>query len=484
MGNLDDTVLDWIASQRLFEGVNGILLAVSGGADSVALAYVLHRLVEASRIEARLVIGHVNHGLRGAASDGDEAFVAGLGDALGVRVVHRRVDVKGYAATRHVSLETAGRVLRIRALAALAGANGCDAVATGHHADDQAETLVHRLMRGTGLRGLCGIRPENRLEGVRFVRPLLGIRRAEIAAFCRANGLPWREDASNRSCAFTRNRIRHRLLPALDRYLPGAAERLVRLSQDCLAAQVRIEAAATAVVPICRQRDAIAFDRASYTHLSPWVQAELLSRAVTAVGGGLRDVTCRHYQAFMAAAATEGSVTTTWPGALTAAIEQDRVCIARSAAIVSPLPNDPVTLEIGGAVLFGPYRVSADLLDRSTALTEGALRDKPALTERLDADRIQGPLTLRRPVPGDRFWPMGLGHDKKAARFLIDARLDPSARRQVFVLADARHILWLAPLRIDERVKVRSHTRRILELRIEPTAPPNGDIFESHDRHV
>lgn len=329
MDNLEDNVLEWIQSQRLFEGVEGVLLAVSGGADSIALAFVLHRLVKAGRLPLRLVIGHVNHGLRGSASDGDEAFVERLEELLGVPVVCRRVDVRIYAHTKRLSIETAGRVLRLKALTEIARAKGCGAAATGHHADDQAETMVHRLLRGTGLRGLCGMRPVSMLNGVRFIRPLLNVRRAAIESYCREHRLNWRDDASNRSYAFTRNRIRHWLIPELQKQSPDAPEKLMRLAEECQAVQRRIEKAADAIRHEHPAENTIAFDRTQFARQSPWVQAELLSRAVQTFGIGLRDMTSRHYQEVMTLAAKPSTAKKTWPGNLRVTLKKNKIIFSR-----------------------------------------------------------------------------------------------------------------------------------------------------------
>lgn len=468
LGNFEDKLLDWLQSQRLFEGVERVLFAVSGGADSTAMAFALHRLIGDGRLRAESVIGHIHHGLRGAASDADETFVQALGERLGVRVVCRRVDVQGFSAAQRLSIETAGRVLRIGALAETARANECDAVATGHHADDQAETVVHRLLRGTGLRGLCGIRPAATLEGVRFIRPLLTLRRAEIEAYCRCEGLGWRDDASNRSCAFTRNRIRLRLIPEMSKQLPDAVERLVRLADLCRGAQERIETAADAIQPRKTGENSIALERAVFAEQSPWVQAELIGRAVQGLGSGLRDVTSRHYQSLMAEAAAAKPSQTVWPGGITSAVANEQIVFTKPMDHTPPLPNEPTPLEVGKAVTFGSYRISTAFLNRLDAMTEDDLRDRNAMTERLDADCIKGALTLRRPMRGERFWPLGLGREKKTARFLLDAKVDQQRRKNVFVLADAEKILWLAPVRLDDRVKITHTTRRILEIAITP----------------
>ncbi len=471
MDILEVKLLEWVQSQRLFDGTERILLGVSGGVDSVAMAFALYQLIAEGRMGAELVIGHINHGLRGEASDEDEVFVRTFGEALNIHVVTRRVDVTGFARQKRLSIETAGRRLRIKALAEMAKDNDCAAAATGHHADDQVETVIHRLMRGTALRGLCGIRPSTVLEGVRFIRPMLTLRREEIEAYCRENALAWREDTSNLSYAFTRNRIRHRLLPALRQDFSDATKRLTKLAEFCMAAQYRIEATADSVNCQCPVNTTVVYDRALFVKQSPWVQAELTCRAVRNLGSGLRDVTNRHYQNLMADAASEKDSKTLWPGPISVEIRQDRIYFSIPTNNEVALPSEPIELEMGKTIAFGPYTIVSSMLSRSAALSEEALRNKPVMTERLDADCIHGSLILRRLEPGDRFRPMGLGYEKKAARFLLDAKIAFEKRKKVFVLADSEKILWLAPHRLDERVKVTAKTNHVVEVIVDYRAP-------------
>ena len=214
----------------------GILIAASGGLDSTALVHALQ--ASSQRWALKLWLGHVNHGLRGGESDADQAFVEALGAERGIPVLVRRVAPgalreRGPSRTRP-SPEEAARTLRREALFALADACGADCVATAHHADDQAETVLLRLLRGTGPDGLAGM-AERSADG-RLVRPLLRVPRAELHAFALAEGLAWREDASNASPVHARNRLRHRWLPGLrDDFNP----RLLRAIGDLAEAQRR-----------------------------------------------------------------------------------------------------------------------------------------------------------------------------------------------------------------------------------------------------
>jgi tRNA(Ile)-lysidine synthase len=215
-----------------------VLAAVSGGPDSVALAHWLS--VQARRKGLTVALLHVNHGLRGRAAERDAAFVRALGARLGLRASVVRADVRGRARRSGAGLEAAGRAERYRALTARARRGRFDAVATGHQLDDQAETVLLHLLRGTSLEGLGGIPPRRALApGVELIRPLLPLTRAEVLAYLEVHGLQWREDATNRDPAFTRNWVRAEILPLLEARAPGVKERLSAIAERVRAATGR-----------------------------------------------------------------------------------------------------------------------------------------------------------------------------------------------------------------------------------------------------
>jgi tRNA(Ile)-lysidine synthase len=212
-----------------FRAGERVAVAVSGGADSVALLAVMAE----SRPESGVVLSaiHVHHGLRGAEADEDAAFVEELARRLGVPLEIERGDAAALAADRGQGLEEAARTLRYGVFRTRLAAGALDAVATAHTLDDQAETVLMKLLRGAWTEGLGGIAPVvSEAAGGRIVRPLLGVTRAEVIAYLQAAGQPWREDSSNRDPAFARNRMRHTLLPHLRDYAPHAAEQLARLA--------------------------------------------------------------------------------------------------------------------------------------------------------------------------------------------------------------------------------------------------------------
>jgi tRNA(Ile)-lysidine synthase len=226
----------------------GLVVAVSGGPDSVALA---RALAEARPASVPLVVAHLNHQLRGEHSDLDESFVAGLALTLpDVRLVTHRIDVAQLAADRHDNLEAVARRERYRWLAGVARAHGLAFVATGHTASDQAETVLFRLLRGSGIDGLRGISLRRELEpGVEVVRPLLSVTRDDVLAYLRSISQDARHDASNDDPRFVRNRIRHELLPLLARdYNPRVVEVLSRLAAQAAESAEEAEAAASALL--------------------------------------------------------------------------------------------------------------------------------------------------------------------------------------------------------------------------------------------
>lgn len=263
----------------------GVVVAVSGGPDSVALALA----VAEARLPGPLVIAHVNHQLRGSNSDADEDFVAGLAQSLvaqGAPVQTRaaRIEVATLAQSEKANLEAVARRERYRWLADVASQASIAWVVTGHTLDDQAETVLHHLLRGAGLRGLCGIARRRRLaDGVDLARPLLAATRAEVLAYLHEHGQTYREDATNKDLRLTRNRIRHELLPLLaQQYNPGVVRALGRLAAQAETASVAAQRQASRLLEAAerpRAGELVVLDQAVLAAAGP-AQARELFRLV------------------------------------------------------------------------------------------------------------------------------------------------------------------------------------------------------------
>jgi tRNA(Ile)-lysidine synthase len=271
----------------------GLVLAVSGGADSLCLADAA--LAIAPTICLTPVIAHFDHGLRGQASQADAEFVRHFAQAQGVECVIARADVQALAIERKVSTEVAARDARYGFLARAAEQHDATLVALAHHADDQAETVLFRLLRGTGLAGLRGMQPRSPLHGaphLTAVRPLLRVTRADIEQYCRERNLQPRRDATNDELHHARNRIRHELLPLLEQYNPNIRAVLTRLA-DTAASDLEIIEAATrdAFGRVAREQDgAIEVDRPAWRALPAGLQREVLREAARRLKGDLTNL--------------------------------------------------------------------------------------------------------------------------------------------------------------------------------------------------
>lgn len=468
--NLIDKLLVWIQSNpRFFGGVERTLLAVSGGADSVAMAHALVRLKQEGTVMCEFVIGHINHCLRGLESDADEVFVKTLANELKLPFVSESVDVAAYAKEHKLSIETAGRKLRLASLAIMAEEYSCTRIATAHHKDDQAETVIHRLMRGTGFRGLCGIRPLSVIGTSVYIRPMLNLRRSEIIEYCRQKSIHWRDDTSNISLAFTRNRIRHTILPELQ----GRSECVESLAGLAAAAQrlhSRIEGKLKdSLQELCIENTGfkrVRFDQKKLSNYSPWTFYEIIRQSLMTLGAGLRDYTQDHFDAIREMAG-QIKAKADFPSRIEVIVKDATIYIQHQGYRPSkPKSNGSVILGFEDTVQFDSWQISSRLLNAEQVGLDHFLKKKDAFVEWFDAGKIYWPMQIRQWQKSDRFWPIGGTGEKKVTRFLQDAQLDSQTKEQAFIIQDAQKILWLAPIRMSEEVKVTQETHKILEVRL------------------
>jgi tRNA(Ile)-lysidine synthase len=250
--NIEEKTVAFLEQNNLLPLGTKVLLAVSGGADSVALVEILTEMKLSGRINNDFHIAHINHQLRGEKSLEDEKFVKALAQKHKLPVTIEQADVKKYAQENRLSIETAGRNLRLEKLAITAKRYNCDCVAAAHQKNDNAETIIHRMLRGTAFKGLAGIRPKTILNGTTFIRPLLCLDHSEIEDYLVSQNIKWQTDHTNSDCRFTRNRIRHQLLPMLQSQSHNdLVELLFVLSRKCLAFSEHIERQAKTALQDC-----------------------------------------------------------------------------------------------------------------------------------------------------------------------------------------------------------------------------------------
>lgn len=477
-------VAGFIKANGLFGSADKILLAVSGGADSTALMYAMcaikaenvPALPLAGKLSGDILCAHINHQLRGPESDGDEAFVIAQADKLNLAITTKRLDVRGFAHKNKLSIETAARKLRIESLLDIAEANDCKWVATAHQKDDNAETVIQRLVRGTGFRGLGGIWPVRKFaDGIGFVRPLLCVRRDEIVEYLRKRNLKWRVDRTNDDCKYRRNYIRHRLLPALQQQSNGSiVEQLSELAQS---AQKFYSLVCSSVEKIWPQltdctADNVTLDLKSFLAQPPAVKVEMIRRSLTYLGGGERDLTHRHYERVLQLSRQNISGREIGlPDGFVVWCEYWKLIFARAKGVLKPEEqiSKSIKLEVPGRTRFALYLIEAAIFEAEGREFEKFKAQKTNFVEWFDLDNVKLPLVVRSREDGDRFVPLGLREEKKVGKFLTAAKVPQQIRKKVFIVADAEKIIWVWPIRIGEQAKVASGTRKILQLRITDT---------------
>lgn len=457
---------------RMLEAGNAVLVGVSGGPDSMALLHVLLRL--APGLGVLLGVAHLNHGLRGAASDADHQFVAASTRRLGLPFYGRRTDVDAYRKKERLSLEEAGRQQRYDFFFGVADQYGFDKVAVGHHREDNAELILMNLIRGSGLSGLAGIPP---VRQNRIVRPLIRSSRQDIQRFIEVEKIDYVVDASNQEQRFLRNRIRHHLIPLIERaYNPKLIDALDRLTDIVQAEEAWMDGWTQAAASTCVQAvNSNQFQlKVSLSSTMPRAaQRRLVRFIVQKTKGDLRRVGFGHIEAVIAlmnAGSGEGQIDL--PGGVRVARSGDIIRFSRVQKPRQPA-SSPVVFEY---TVFqnGFSPDSIRLLEINARLDFAEIEpDGFQLLDRpnpghayFDADKIEFPLVVRPARAGDRFTPLGASGRQKISKFFINKKIPRWERYRYPVLESAGKIVWLAGQRMDDAVKITETTRRVLKVEL------------------
>jgi tRNA(Ile)-lysidine synthase len=464
-------VADFAKSNGLFSSAAKVLLAVSGGADSTALLYVMRSLKAEGVLSCELICAHINHQLRGPEAKLDEDFVIAQARDLDLPITTSKVDVPGFAHRNKLSIETAARKLRIEGLLDIAKANNCKCVATAHQKDDNAETVLQRLARGTGFRGLGGIWPKRVFEGgIVFVRPLLCVRRAEIVEYLKKRNLKWRTDKTNENCTYRRNYIRHRLIPVLQQECSDSiVEQLSELAQSACKFYSLVCSRAEEVWPTLADcaGDKVVLDLKRFLPEPPALKVELVRRSLATVGSGERDLTHRHFERILQLAEQNvGGKKIELPDSFVVGYEYGNLIFGRTKKRPKGKLSESVELEVPGRTRFGSYLIEAAVLKVESCDVEKFKAEKSEYVGWFDSDKVDLPLAVRFRQAGDRFIPLGLTEEKKVGKFLTAAKVPQQLRQRTLVIADSEKIIWVWPIRISEQVKVTNETKKILQLQI------------------
>jgi len=466
-------ITDFITKNELFSPESKVLLAVSGGADSIALLHVINALKNHGDLNIDSHCAHINHKLRAEQADRDEDFVKKLATQLKFKIITNKINVRLYASENKLSIETAARKLRIENLTRIAQANDCNCIVTGHHKNDNAETIIHRLLRGTGYRGLAGIWPERVFnDNIKFVRPLLCVTREEIIHYLQQKNQSWREDYTNADCKFTRNYIRHQLLPGLP---PGSTnsliEELSHLSIKAGRFYKRICSEVESIWPkILKQADDTIILDLNIFQSQPYpVKIELIRRSLDYIGCGQKDLTQGHFKKIIQL--TEQNISGKTIQLPDGFIVQ---CEYKNLRFSKKIKNDSIEkqvinsteLVIPSQTTFDKFLIKASILDSDKVDFEKYKATKPPSIEWFDYEKIKLPLVIRFRRTGDRFIPFGQTGEKKVGKFLTAQRVLHEIRQNILIIEDREKIIWVCPVRISEQTKIDKTTQKILQLEI------------------
>lgn len=447
VAELVSRVVRTIREQQLFRPGDTLIVALSGGADSTALLDLLGRL---PGFDLRLVAAHLNHCLRGVESDGDEEFCRRLADDHGVPIEILRVDVKQFAATGGLNLEDAGRRARIAFLEQMREKYCATAIVTAHHGDDQAETVLMRLLRGSGMTGLSGMQYRNRRG---HIRPLLDVTRAEIERYLAELGLAWREDASNRDLDFLRNRIRHELLPLLEQYNPAIRRTLTATAALLSYENALLDSLAEQAFETCwhsSHDSSLVCGIAEFKEHPPALQRRMLRHACLRLAGNLEGFTHGHMESVRQLTdSLRPNARITLPQGIGAMREYDNIVLRLDQQEAAVIAEDVIILAPGSYHL--PW---GGTLEVEICVGPVDFNQMPADVTCFDMARTPFPWRVRCFRAGDRIVPFGMTGRKKVKDVFIDRKIPLPDRRRIPLVFCGDELIWIAGVCVSESCRI------------------------------
>jgi tRNA(Ile)-lysidine synthase len=456
--------------EKLLDRGDIVVVAVSGGPDSVALLHILFLLSE--RNGWKLIVAHVNHQFRGIESDAEAGFVADLAKRWGIPCEIGIIDVPAYMEQASLNGQVAAREKRYEFLHAVADQYSAQRIALAHHADDQAETVLMRLIRGTGPSGLTGM-PERRSEKkVELIRPFLRIYKSDIEEHCLQHGLSYCRDSSNELRKYFRNQVRLDIMPMLRSYNEQLPESLNRLADMMQAEDDYMEEATASVFTklVTLESPNFRLSRLDFARLPVALQRRLIKLILNYLALGVETIDFARVELMRTAILQDQTSN------LKLDIKE-HVCLVREyddirfqtltaaiGAYTYPIALEDVELslpEAGGKLSFTVY-------ERKQANLELPYESSPACTEAFfDLEQLELPLTVRSRAEGDRMQPLGLNGTKKVKDMFIDAKIPPSQRNAAPLIVDAKgQVLWIPGLRHSKHAQVSAETVHVLHMKL------------------
>lgn len=455
-----EKVYETINKHKMLDKNDKVLVAVSGGPDSVAMLYALEEL--APKFDLKLRVFHLNHQMRGEESRQDARFVEDLAKSHKLPITIHSYDVPSYIKNNKLSVEEGARQVRYEMLDKVSKKVGASKMALGHTQDDQIETFIIRLIKGAGSEGLSGI-PVKRGK---YIRPLLDVNRDEIERYCEAKGIKYRLDTSNWDTSILRNKVRHELIPTLLDYNPSIAENIVRIMDILKEEQLELEIESRDRYRVLARKEesVVKLPLDQLKKLSPAMLRRLIRQGIETVKGNLRDVEFKHIEEVTRFIKRKSPrLGLDLPGNVMVFDEYTWLVIADKKSLKAPKMNK--------ALISAPGRLDlAEFSIRITAGIEnynGKRNLKGESIAYLDYDKVKLPVSVRLNREGDWFIPLGMRGKKKLQDFFVDEKISQRIRRRTLVVESVGQIAWVVGKRIDERFKVTGETKKMLVLTLD-----------------
>jgi tRNA(Ile)-lysidine synthase len=473
--SIEQSTIEYVARNKLIPKGATVLVAVSGGPDSVCLLHLLVKLRKDLAIK-KLYVAHLNHKLRGAESDDDAWYVISLCQRLKIPSTIDTRDVNAYRKLKSTTVEEAARELRYSFFSQVMASVKADCVATAHTRDDHIETILMHIIRGTGVDGLRGLQPKSTLSfrevllPITLIRPLLEVSKQDTVEYCRRFKLAPRIDSSNKSIKYFRNRIRLKLLPELKKYNPGIDTALLRLASIASDQVSLIEQQANeAWVTLAEfKNNVIYLNKQRLLNLPFTMQRQIFRLAIKNILGTTNNFEAKHVEDMVDFLNKKSGKVLCLPSTLRLSMEYDRVTVSLGNTTSCALPSieSETLLNIPGETQISGWKIMVEI-------SNSPLKDVQELNEfsaSFDLNKTGQRLCVRHRKRGDRFQPLGMRLQKKLQDFMVDSRVPQSWRNSIPIVYSPEQIVWVVGYRIDDRVKIKKDTRKVINITFQRMA--------------
>jgi len=453
-------IFEYMGQHAMIEKHDKVIVGVSGGADSVCLLFILKKFQE--KLDFSIQAVHVEHGIRGEASIADARFVKKLCGEWNIPFRLYDFDIPVIVREQRLSTEEAGRKARREAFEDACRAFGGNKIALAHHAGDQAETVLWNLVRGSGLRGLCGMWP---VQG-KIIRPLLEVSRAEIEHILETEHLLYRIDETNLQDLYTRNKLRLHVIPYIEQELNNrASEHIAQLSTRLQKAEAYLEAEgrrkAKELGKFRKGRAELL--RTALVRQEDVMQDYIIRACLSYLDAGLKNITAEHIESIKRLAALQSGKRINLPGKMNVWNQNEMMIMDFAKNPDGGIKNpEKARLCIPGTTIFQGWKLKTEI-----ELYKSQIIPQNKCTKWFDYDTIKDTIQLRGRSQGDYFVVNDAGGHKKLKNYFVDEKIAKEDRDKVLLLAEGSHVLWVVGYRISEAYKITKDTKRILKIQVE-----------------